>query len=169
MLKIGHLNPNWARTDYTELPFKYDTPSDTGNFQLTHEYMKAGHNYYNMSMYNYFEPNPMPAFVNYIKSQFSHFKNISAALNLFKPGQYLPYHVDLFERYKKVNNIVDEQIVRVIVMLEDSHPGQISHVCDSTIGDWRAGDWFQWDAADYHTFYNLSLHNRYAVQITGTI
>ena len=169
MLKVGHITAKWDSIDYVGLPFKYDTPSDTGNFHLTYEYMQAGHNYYNMSMYNYFEPNPMPEFVAYIKSQFSHFKNVSAALNLFKPGQYLPYHVDRFEKYKKINNIVDEQIVRVIIMLEDSHPGQISQVGDSTIGMWRAGDWFQWDAADYHTFYNLSLHNRYAVQLTGTI
>lgn len=169
MLKIGNIAPNWDPTDYVGLPYRYDTPAETGSFSLIYEYMQAGHNFYNMSMYNYFEPNPMPEFVETIKSQFSHFKNISAAINLFKPGQYLPYHVDLFEKYKKFNNIVDERIVRVIVMLEDSVPGQISHVGDSTIGVWRAGDWFQWDAADYHTFYNLSLHERYAVQITGTI
>ena len=169
MLKVGHITPQWALCDYINLPFKYDSPSETGHGSMIHDYMKAGHNFYNMSMYNYFEPNPMPEFVSYVKSHFSHFKNVSVALNLFKPGQYLPYHVDLFEKYKKFNKLVDEQIVRVIVMLEDSQPGQISQVGDSTIGVWSAGDWFQWDAADYHTFYNLSLHERYAVQITGTI
>ena len=169
MLKLGHVTPRWTPTDFLGLSYKYDTPADTGSKSLIQEYMKAGHNFYNMSMYNYFESSPMPEFVNYIKSNFSHFKNVSAAINLFKPGQYLPYHVDRFEKYKKFNNIVDEQIVRVIVMLEDSVPGQISHICDSAFGLWNAGDWFQWDAADYHTFYNLSLHNRYAVQLTGTI
>ena len=170
MLKTGHLPPHWQIDEFVSLKYRHDTPYDTGNRELVEQYMAAGHLFQSMSMYNCFETEPLPRSVtDYIKPAFAHLGNLSVAINMFTPGQYLPYHVDKFEKYKKVNNIVDEQIVRVIVMLEDSKPGQISHIQDTTIGLWKAGDWFQWDAADYHTFYNLSLFNRYAVQLTGTI
>ncbi len=170
MIEHGHLEPNWDIDEFVNLPYRHDTPYDTGNRELIEQYAISGHSFYNMSMYNCFETVALPAVVtDYIKPAFAHFKNLTVAVNLFKPGQYLPYHVDKFEKYRKLNNIVDEQIVRVILMLEDSKPGQISQVCDSTVGNWRAGDWFQWYAEDYHTFYNLSLYNRYAIQLTGTI
>jgi hypothetical protein len=151
------------------LKYRYDTPYDTGNRGLIEKYMAAGHSYFNMSMYNCFETETLPIVItDYIKPAFAHLTNLSVAINMFRPGQYLPYHVDKFEKYRKLNNIVDEQIVRVILMLEDSKPGQILQVDNTTTGNWLAGDWFQWDAADYHTFYNLSVYDRYAIQLTGT-
>ena len=169
MLETGHLPPVWELGEFTNLTYRYDTPYNTGNRDLIERYSLAGHSFYNMSMYNCFETAELPSVVNdYIRPAFNYLKNLSIAVNLFQPGQYLPYHVDRFEKYRKINNIVDEQIVRVILMLEDSKPGQISQVCDTTIGRWNAGDWFQWDADDYHTFYNFSLYNRYAIQLTGT-
>lgn len=169
MLKTGHLPPAWNIDDFVHLRYRYDTPYDTGNRGLIEQYMASGHSFYNMSMYNCFEIQVLPEVVdNYIKPAFGHLKNLSAAVNLFRPGQYLPLHVDRFERYRKINKIVDEQIVRVILMLEDSKPGQISQVGDIATGSWSAGDWFQWDADDYHTFYNLSVYDRYAVQLTAT-
>jgi hypothetical protein len=170
MLKTGHLAPVWKVDDFVHLRYRYDTPYDTGNRGLIEQYMAAGHSFYNMSMYNCFETEVLPTVVaEYIKPEFSHLGNLSVAVNMFRPGQYLPYHVDRFEKYRKVNNIVDEKIVRVILMLEDSKPGQISQVGSVVTGSWLAGDWFQWDADDYHTFYNLSLYDRYAVQLTGTL
>lgn len=166
----GHLTPAWNVTDFAVLQYRYDSPYDTGNRGLIEQHTAAGHSFYNMSMYNCFETANLPDVVeNYIKPAFNHLNNLTAAVNLFRPGQYLPYHVDKFEKYKKFNNIVDESIVRVILMLEDSKPGQILQIKDQTIGKWLAGDWFQWNSTDYHTFYNLSLYDRYAIQLTGTI
>jgi hypothetical protein len=53
-------------------------------------------------------------------------------------------------------------------MLEDSKPGQVSQACGKTYGEWQAGDWIQWDSDDPHAVYNLSMHDRYAIQLTGT-
>jgi hypothetical protein len=105
---------------------------------------------------------------NYIIPAFDHLDHIAIAINLFKPGQYLPMHVDLFGRYKQVNKLNNEEVTRIIIMLEDSQPGQVSQACGKTFGEWCAGNWIQWDSDDPHAVYNLSMHDRYAIQLTGT-
>jgi len=39
----------------------------------------------------------------------------------------------------------------------------------SCFGSWKSGDCFYWEYDDLHAFYNFSLKDRYAVQITGVI
>ena len=62
-----------------------------------------------------------------------------------------------------------ESIVRYIVMLEDSSPGQIIQLEKNCIGTWRAGDCFGWNYKDLHAFYNFSRKDRYAIQVTGCL
>jgi hypothetical protein len=54
-------------------------------------------------------------------------------------------------------------------MLENSSPGQILQIKDRAIAHWSAGNWYGWKDFDLHAFYNFSMENRYAVQITGTL
>jgi hypothetical protein len=166
MLNTGHIEPNWNIEDFKTLNYKFDTHKDD---RLLNEYASHGHSKMYMTLWNYFQPNPMPKSVdNYIIPAFDHLDHIAIAINLFKPGQYLPMHVDLFGRYKQVNKLNNEEVTRIIIMLEDSQPGQVSQACGKTFGEWVAGDWIQWDSDDPHAVYNLSMHNRYAIQITGT-
>jgi hypothetical protein len=53
-------------------------------------------------------------------------------------------------------------------MLEDSCPGQILQFENRVVGNWKAGDWFGWIGNELHAFYNFSMIDRYAIQITGT-
>ena len=103
---------------------------------------------------------------DYIVPQFD-ITNVSVAINMFTPGQYLPLHGDLYGKYKTFHNLKNENIRRFVLMLEDSVPGQISQICDETIGTWKAGDWFGWDNDDIHAVYNFSTVWRYGIQITG--
>jgi hypothetical protein len=165
MLTCGHIEPLWNINEFKELDYKFDKHKDRDYLNYLE---KLGHSQDAMAMYNYFEPNPMPAGVyDHILPSFA-LTDASVAVNYFKPGQYIPTHVDLFSRYLELHNVTSQDIVRVIVMLEDSQPGQIIQICSDTIGKWKAGDWFGWDAEDPHAFYNLSEHDRYAIQITGT-
>lgn len=166
MLKTGYIEPKWNIEDFKTLNYKFDTHKDD---VVLNEYASHGHSKMYMTLWNYFQPNPMPESVdNYIVPTFGHLDHIAIAINLFKPGQYLPMHTDLFGRYKQVNNLTNEEITRVIIMLEDSQPGQVSQACGKTFGDWEAGFWIQWDSDDPHAVYNLSMQNRYAIQLTGT-
>ena len=168
MLLSGYISPNWDLEEYKNLSYKLDTHKDS---KLLDQYETTGHSRLHMTLYNYFEPNPMPSSVkDNVISSFTNLTNISVAVNLFKPGQYLPVHVDLFEKYRQVHNLNStDKIVRTIVMLENSEPGQISQVCDQTFGNWSSGFWLQWEESDPHAFYNFSMKNRYALQITATI
>ena len=166
MLSKGRIAPHWDINEFKELNYKADTHKDQA---LLEQYAHAGHSMQSMALYNYFQPNPLPQCVeNYIMPYFNYLENIGVAVNYFKPAQYLPVHVDLFGRYSEVHQIAAEEITRIIIMLEDSQPGQISQECDETVGKWSAGDWFQWDSADAHAFYNFSTRDRYAIQLTGT-
>lgn len=164
--KIGHINPSWAISEYVGLKYNQDTVDDL----YLNEFLDAGHSRDQMCLFNYFEPNPMPSSVGYIKSHFDNLQNLTAAINLVKPGQYMPYHSDLYARWKHVHKHQDvETIVRVIVMLEDAENGQILHVGDNLYSNWKAGDWFSWFGTTVHATYNMSLKDRYAVQLTGNI
>mgnify|MGYP003653271452 CR=1 FL=1 len=165
MFNSGHIAPQWNIEEFKVLNYKYDTHKDQ---ELLDQYAAVGHKMDSMTLYNYFQPNPFPSVVfDYILPQFE-LDHVGVAINYFKPGQYLPAHVDLYGKYSAVHKIEDEEITRVILMLEDSTIGQISQICDKTIGKWSAGDWFQWDSEDEHAFYNFSMKDRYAVQLTGT-
>lgn len=166
MYKCGKILKNWNIEEIKPLPYKFDYHKDKDLIEL---YASAGHNRESMHIYNCFEDN-IPLDFSFLKESFSFLGNISLAVNLFKPGQYLPLHFDLYQRYKKLYNLNDDiKICRIVLMLEDSHPGQILQVENSLIGNWEAGEWFSWCDGDKHAFYNLSTVDRYALQITGTI
>lgn len=132
------------------------------------QYLSAGHNENQIVLYNYFEPSPMPSIVDDIKKYFSFLSPLSIAVNYCQPGQYLPLHSDLYKKWSEVFNVKNvADIKRYIVMLEDHVPGQMLAVGDMVYTAWRAGDYFGWQGQTQHAIYNLSLRDRYAVQVTG--
>ena len=165
MFNSGHINPSWDIEEFKALDYKFDTHKDDG---LLNKFASTGHSKMYMTLWNYFQPNPFPNVVfDYIVPQFD-LENVSVAINLFTPGQYLPVHGDLYGKYKTFHGLTDQTITRHVIMLEDSVPGQVSQACDVTLGEWKAGDWISWDNGDPHAVYNFSMQNRYAIQLTGT-
>jgi len=161
----GIIIPNWNIEEIKMLQYKLDYHKD---LDLIKAYAESGHNKESMLLYNCFEDSIDVNF-DYIRQSFSYLKNLSLAVNLFTPGQYLPLHSDLFQRYKEVHGLsTDQPIIRIILMLEDSVPGQIIQINDRTISSWKSGQWVGWVNDDKHAFYNFSKVNRYAVQITAT-
>lgn len=167
IMKNLHINPKWNIQDfknlnYIEAPFHDD-------YQIS-DYTFVGHNRENLNIYKYLEPNPMPSCVHdYVFSWFGELSNLVSAINLFKPASYLPYHSDSYTKYKELFNITTETIVRSVIMLEDWEPGQIILIDRESYSGWSAGDCFSWQNDTKHSFYNMSLKDRYALQITGTM
>lgn len=161
----GHINVVWNARDFDNLEYKKDTIKTS--YQLN-EFAEKGHNFNNMIIYNYFEPNPMPTGVDVIKSYFEDkFDRVGVAVNMFTPGTYVPFHHDLYQRFKKVNNLSpDKNVYRFIVMLEDGAHGQMLQIGNQVHYQWKAGDYFGWIDGEIHASYNMSLHNRYAIQVT---
>lgn len=164
---ITHISPRWNIDEIKNLKFTPSTYKDDG---VISQYVNCGHSKSMISLFNYHEPNVMPNFlIDYIKPHFNFLNNIGLAINYFKPGQYLPLHSDLYGKYIKIYNVNPQNIMRFILMLEDSSPGQILQIKNSCFGNWKSGDCFHWVYDDKHAFYNFSMKDRYAVQITGVV
>lgn len=167
MHKQGNIQPLWNIRDFYDLEYKFDVHKDSDLLEL---YRDSGHRMESMNLYNYFEPNPMPAAINqHIKPSFSFLDDLAVAVNLFSPGQYLPYHKDLYQKYRKFHDAENRSIMRCILMLEDGVPGQILEIGTNVYSCWSAGSWFSWADEENHAFYNFSTRNRYGVQITGIV
>jgi hypothetical protein len=164
---IKHIKPNWNIEEFYSLNYSI---ADYHDAQEVDTYVSKGHVRKNIGLYKYHKPNPMPSCVNdYIISHFNHLDNLTVAVNLFKPGQYLPYHSDVYSRYKEVFDVKDKTISRTMIMLEDWKPGQVLCIGTYAYTNWVAGDCYTWNDYEQHTFINLSLFDRYALQITGTL
>ena len=66
-------------------------------------------------------------------------------------------------------NIKKDSIVRAVVMLEDWQPGQIILIDNKSYSGWKSGEYWCWKNDTKHSFYNMSIFDRYSLQITGTI
>jgi len=164
---IGHIKPKWNIGDFYSLNYILTTHKDE---DLVKQYLDSGHNKEKLSMYKYQLPNRMPDCVNeYIIPHFNFWDKVAAAVNYFKPGQYLPLHTDLYGRYVEINDVDSNKVMRCMVMLEDSSPGQILQVKDVAHCKWKAGDCFYWTYNEIHAFYNFSMRDRYAIQVTGVL
>jgi len=166
MSLLWYIEPLWNIDEFKNLDYKLDKHKEEQDNLL---YIEAGHLAQSLCLYNYFEPNPMPASIDYIKSKFDKLNNISIAINLFKPGQYMPIHYDRFDTYKKIHNLSNVSICRYMIMLEDHVSGQMLQIGNTVYNNWKAGAVFGWCNYDLHTFYNLSIKDRYAVQLTGSL
>ena len=163
--KTFKISPNWDIKDFHNLTYILKDHYDP---KVMEEYKKSGHSIEKINVFKYHDYNPMPECIDYIKSNFNMYENVSISINLFNPSQYLPYHVDNYDHYLKMYDIQIENIVRGIIMLEESVPGQIFHIEDDCFGKWDAGTTFLWDYNIPHSFYNLSTKKRYAIQVTAT-
>ena len=168
MKYLGHITPYWNIEDFKSLEYKR---AEYRGAELIKQYLDAGHHRESVELYNYFEPNPMPDSVyQHIVPHFNYLENVGVAVNLFKPGQFVPCHSDRYDRYKELHGLKSiEPIVRYVVMLEDGIPGQIMEIDKELYSYWRAGDVFGWSNTISHAFYNFSTQDRYAKQITGVL
>lgn len=164
---INHIEPNWDIQDFYDLEYILATHKDE---ELVYQYLMSGHSKEKLSIYKYQLPNPMPKCVeDYIIPHFTFLGKVAAAVNYFKPGQYLPLHTDLYGKYVEINDVDSSKVIRCMVMLEDNSPGQILQIKDTAHCTWKAGDCFYWNYDEIHAFYNFSMKGRYAIQITGVM
>lgn len=164
MQNFGNIPVSWIIDDFKNLTYKFDPDP-----LVCQEYAEAGHSLEAMNFYNCFETS-IPFSLDNITKNFNFLSNIRSAVNLFTPGQYIPLHSDKYEKFIKINQLTDfNLVVRIILMLEDNVPGQFLQIGDTVFSSWQAGNWFSWKSSTTHAFYNLSKKNRYALQITGSL
>ena len=128
---IQHITPNWNIKEFKTLNYILSTHKDE---ELVYQYLSSGHNKEKLSIYKYQLPNQMPKCVDeYIIPHFTFLDKVTPAVNYFKPGQYLPFHIDLYGKYIEINDVDSKNVIRCMVMLEDNSPGQILQITNKCI------------------------------------
>ena len=105
----------------------------------------------------------------FIDENFRWLKDKHFQINLFKPGQVVPSHIDHLEYYKNLYNIKNSNdVLRIILFLQDWQSGHYFEAENTGIVNWQAGDWVAFDPIRPHSLANIGHTNRYTLQITGT-
>lgn len=161
---FGKIEPTWNKEDLNKLSFVEALHKDQN---LNNTYVFAGHNLQNMSIGILQENMVIPNWTLEIKKHFK-LNNVTVTIHCLRPGSYLPIHHDLYQTYKKIFNITNENVYRIIVFLEDWQPGHMLDINNKIYNNWSAGDYVGWINDTPHAAYNFGLQNRYTLQITGT-
>jgi len=155
----GKLNVTWTKDDYESLQFQQHPNPYRGfvsDVESSSELKIALDVCYDI-----------PKNISECLKQFD-LKNMSCQIQRYAPGNYLPWHRDTYNTYRKYNAVTDtDNIVRIIVALHDSTPGQQLWI-DEVFCHEHAGEYFGWKNDCLHMAANLSESFRYNLQITGT-
>ena len=159
MLK-GKIKVTWEKKDFKNLKFEKKKYVTNYNGNLEKKYMKKFNNF------EVFLCNKVGKKLTKIAEKFR-LKKTVVAVNKMIPGQVLPFHSDKYKVYMKKNNIKNsKKIIRIIVFLENSLPGQQLWIKDKLCYA-KAGSYFGWKNQVNHMAANLSEKDRYVLQITG--
>ncbi len=161
----GHIDPFWTDEDFKNLPYSEATKA------RLEEWISMGYpEYINFYGLDYNNSNPMPEFVSNFSEIFSNICNITYSFYKMTTVTIMPRHIDYFTAYKKIFG-VEDNIIRILVMLEDWKPGHYLEIDDKGIVNWKAGDFFAWRSHVPHAASNIGEESnpRYTLQITATL
>ena len=117
--------------------------------------------------------NDCPNWAHDIKNMFSDKLIYSmVAINLLKPGRFIPPHRDKFVRLladAKKNDLNTENLVpvRINIFLQNHIPGHFFEMNNSVFTNYQKGNYSIIHKNVIHSVANISQYNRYAMQITG--
>ena len=158
----GKFKPFWNQNDYKLGSWKLHENPLSG-FKLKQKNKNISYNNVNA----YINHDVAKKFFLFAEKKFK-LKHTVVALNKMVPGQILPFHTDLYGTYIKRNKIKNKKdIIRIIVFLQDSHPGHQLWIGDKFCTG-PAGSYFGWHYGQEHMAANLGKKDRHTLQITGT-
>jgi len=99
--------------------------------------------------------------------------NVKVLIHIQQPGQMHPLHLDKTYgggHWDYLGDSKYEKLGRVLIMLDDWHPGQVILMGNDHFVKWRKGDviYFRWQDVPHGTC-NFGLHNRPMLFTTGEI
>ena len=93
-------------------------------------------------------------------------ENIQMQITEQKPGQYIPYHMDVLTSSGIEASKVVKNGYRIIIFLTDWRIGQVFGCVDESITKWKAGDVFTFEDDDYHWSANTGMSDKYTIVIS---
>ena len=86
------------------------------------------------------------------------------------PGQFLPWHQDMYVGFKKEFNVPDDvKITRYSIFLEDWHWGHYFGAGNNIIHQWKQGDIIEIPPQMHHVTCNAGMEPKLTMTITGTV
>jgi len=171
--KTGTIPVLWQRADYEDHVWvsnhdKRGYTTEDENYNIYRERLGVHILNYERQGEGIFIPESMARVFDYVPALFD-LDSIIYSFMKYPVGNILPWHQDNYPTYCKNHGVVDvESIVRIVVLLNDSTPGQQLWIGDRLCAG-PAGSWFAWTGSTEHMAANLSKEPRYALQITGIL
>lgn len=169
--KTGTIPVSWKPSDYESMEWqdnhdKRGYVTDTENYDIYGKRLGLQILKYEQQDEGIFLPNNIKETFDYVPALFDLNKTVYSFMR-YPVGNILPWHRDNYPVYLKKNKVNDiESVVRILVFLHDSHPGQQLWIGDRMCYG-PAGSWFAWTGTTEHMAANLSKHPRYVLQITA--
>ena len=157
----GTVSVNWSQQDYADLSYTHNNLiKSSTSVEIVDKTSPNEHNGAFICNEN------LPSVFTETAATFG-LTNTVCAVNRMDPGQYLPFHKDMYPTYMQRNNIQDaSKVLRIIVFLHNQKPGHQLWIEDEIcIGP--AGSYFGWHHNSKHMAANLGYESRYVLQITG--
>lgn len=164
----GQVDPIWDMEEVKNLQYFYEPFNDP---ETTQRWKDIYSSEFRTGWQADFR-SPQPAcqeqvFAN-IATQIPNISNQGFSWYRMLPGEMIPEHSDTYINYCRYHNVPKEQAVRILVLLEDWHPGYLLEVAGKSYSHYPAGTWILWHADTPHMAGNLSTVPRYTLQITAT-
>lgn len=161
----GHVDP-WWNEDFKQLPYRYLNIKNTWDAERWdnegyHGLTYGGEHYNTVDM-----GDDIPSYAQPFLQMFS-WQNLGLVFYRMTTCQALPLHRDAYTTYAKKFNLLQEQICRSVVFLEDWKSGHYFEIDGEPLMPWRAGDWVAWKNDIPHHAGNYGVEPRYTLQITG--
>jgi len=161
-----HITPFWTTDEYVTLDYTAEYFRDPTQLD---RWKAVGHHLPSTTI-SISPVTTSTKFSKEIETHFDHLTHVGICHHLLEPGHYLPVHEDAFGFYTNKYGITDiNRIHRYIIFLEDSQPGHLLTIGDTTYSQWSAGDVQSFSGATQHSAINLGMTPRYTLQITGIV
>jgi len=152
---------SFKKFNYTRQPITQEEINDW--VSKGYDYVKS----FSGQMYD--NRNPMPEWVERLKSMLYTYKNMTFTFYKMETLEIMPEHSDHYSTYRKMFNAEYERTHRILIMLEDWKPGHYLEIDGVGIVNWIAGDYFLWRGDCPHAASNIGIEPRYTLQVTAEI
>jgi hypothetical protein len=167
--KTGKINSFWPLKDIETLEYFYEpfTDLDTINkwTKLYNQKFSTGL----QADYRSQQPSWTKKILKELLLQDIVLKNIATSYYKMMPGDILPEHCDTYASYCRYYSTQPKNVFRVIIFLQDWHPGFLFEIAGNPIMKYSAGHYVGWSYNTPHMAGNIGKIPRYTLQVTGTL
>jgi hypothetical protein len=169
MYSTGRIDPVWDIKDIENIEYFVEPFNDGETYENWRRHYNLEFGIGAQADFRVAQPACVPDIIKLLEKQNIKLNNVGTSFYKLLPGEFLPYHVDRYQRYCNYHKVDISQIRRIIVFLQDWQPGFLFEVDNTPLVQYPAGTFVMWENDISHMAGNLGFVPRYTLQVTGTI